>query len=192
MEGLQKNGSADVGTTEPAVVSPKALLAARVVLAIAAAALVAAFFLPWGSADEEFREAAMSAPSDLMFYEPAGLTVEGATDLSLLEYAQVYGSMGNASWGLLAAIIYAVLVFSVLALLLSVLGKPIGTAVFGILCFAVTRFLAWDFADRGVLPNSTHEWGVASGVYLAAIVVLIVTAVALWLLKRRRKTVAPA
>ena len=192
MESLQKNDGADAGAAAPGAVSPKAPLVARIVLAIAAAALVAAFFLPWGSAGEEYREAAMSAPSDLMFYEPAGLTVEGATDLSLLEYAQVYGSMGDGGWGLLAAIIYAALVFSALALLLAALGKPIGTAVFGILCFAVTRFLVWDFNDRGVLPNGTHEWGVSPGVYLAATAVLIVAAVVLWVSKRRRKNAASA
>ena len=35
-----------------------ALLVLRVAMAVAAIALVASFFLPWASADEEYREAA--------------------------------------------------------------------------------------------------------------------------------------
>ena len=41
-------------------------------MVLAAAVAVAAFFLPWGTADEEYREAAAQMP-DVVYYEPTGL-----------------------------------------------------------------------------------------------------------------------
>lgn len=166
--------------------------ALRAAMAVAAIVLVAAFFLPWASAGEEYREAAAQLP-DIMVYEPLGMTAADAEDLSLLEYAQVYGSMAQTSpaWGIYAAIVYAGLAAAALALVLGALGKPIGAAVFAVLTLGISRVLIWDFTDRGVLPNSTHTWGVAPAVLLAAAMCLIVLAVATVVL-RRRANHAPA
>lgn len=165
-------------------------LVARIVMVVAALGLVAAFFLPWASADEEYRAAAAKAP-EFMYYEPTGLTVADAQDLSLLEYAQVYGSMEGA-WPIYMVVMYATVAVSVLAFILTVCGKPIGAMVFGVLALAASRLLVWDFTDRGVLPNSTHDWGVAPTVYLAAAVVLVVAAVVAAVLKHRKKAAGQA
>ena len=154
-------------------------------MVVAAFGLVAAFFLPWASANEEFREAAAAMP-EAMFFEPAGLTAEGAVDLSLMEYAQVYGSMGGA-WQIYMVIMYATLAVSVLTLVLAAWGKPVGAVVFAVLTLAVSRLLVWDFVDRGVLPNSSHEWGVATTIYLVAAAVLIVGGIAAAVLKHQQK-----
>lgn len=171
-------------TINPADKKTPVMLIARIVLAVAAALLVAAFFLPWASADEEFREGAATLP-DFMFYEPAGMTVADACDISLLEYAQVYGSMEGTAWVVYMVVMYAGLALSVVALLLAVLGKPIGTAIFAVLACAVSRLLVWDFGDRGVLPSSTHDWGAAPTVYLIATVAVI--AFAIWLVALKRQ-----
>lgn len=165
-------------------------LALRIVMVVAALGLVAAFFLPWASADEEYRAAAAKAP-ELMYYEPTGLTVSDAQDLSLLEYAQAYGSMDGA-WVIYMVVMYATVAISALAFVLAVCNKPIGAAVFGVLALAASRLLVWDFTDRGVLPNSTHDWGVAPTVYLAAAVVLVVAAVVAAVLKHRKKAAGQA
>ena len=159
---------------------------ARIAIIAAAVALVAAFFLPWASADDEFRDAAVRFP-DTMFYEPVGMTVTDACDLSLAEYAQVYGSMGDASqaWTLYMAIMYATLGASVLALVLSAAGKPVGGAVFALATLGISRLLVWDFGDRGVLPNGTHDWGIAPTIYLLGAIALIAAAVWLLVLKRQ-------
>lgn len=189
MEDLQKKGDAEPGTVvaKSKASSPKAVLALRIAMAVAAAALATSFFLPWGAVDEEYREAAASVSPDMMFYEPTGLTVSDAADLSLLEYAQVYGSMGGNGWDILAVIIYAIPVLSLIALLFAALGKPIVSAVFGVLALVVTRFIVWDFTERGVLPNGTHDWGIAPAIYLAVTFAIVVLAVALVVLKRRSK-----
>ena len=181
MEGINN-------TINPADKKAPVMLIARIALAVAAALLVAAFFLPWASADEEFREGAAALP-DFMFYEPADMTVADACDISLLEYAQVYGSMEGTAWVVYMVVMYAGLALSVVALLLAVLGKPIGTAVFAVLACAVSRLLVWDFGDRGVLPSSTHDWGAAPTVYLIATVAVVVLAT--WLVMLRRQAKAP-
>ena len=157
----------------------------RILMVVAALGFLAAFFLPWASANAEFREAVTAAP-DLVFYEPTDMTVSDAVDISLFEYAQVYGSMGSG-WQVYMAIMYAVLGASALTLLLAAFGKPIGAAVVGALAFAGSRLLVWDFGDRGVLPSSTHDWGMAATAYIPAFVVLLVAAVWLFVLKRRAK-----
>ncbi|MCI7730706.1 hypothetical protein [Enorma burkinafasonensis] len=173
-------------TINPVDKKAPVMLIARIALAVAAALLVVAFFLPWASADEEFREGAAALP-DFMFYEPAGMTVADACDISLLEYAQVYGSMEGTAWVVYMVVMYAGLALSVVALLLAVLGKPIGTAVFAALACAVSRLLVWDFGDRGVLPSSTHDWGVVPTVYLIATAAVIALAAWLFALKRKDK-----
>lgn len=166
-------------------------LIARLVMVVAALGLVAAFFLPWASAGEDYREAAALAP-DVMFYEPTELTVEGATDLSLFEYAQVYGTMIGTDWEIYQYIMYTALGVAVVALVLAVFGKPIGATMFGILTLVASRLLVWDFEDRGVLPNGTHDWGIAPVIYLVAAVVLIAASVWMFVLKRQANTAARA
>lgn len=161
-------------------------LLARLAMTVAAVGMAVAFFLPWATAGDEFREAASSFP-DVMYYEPTGMTVTDATDISLLEYAQVYASMENTSWQVYTVIMYAVLGASVLTILLAALSKPIGAALVGAVVFAGSRLLVWDFGDRGVLPSSTHDWGLAPTAYIAAFVVLVAAAVWMVVIKRGAK-----
>ena len=61
-----------------------------------------------------------------------------------------------------------------------------GTAVC-VLALAASRLLVWDFTDRGVLPSSTHDWGVAPTIYVAAALLLVVAAIWLFMVKRKAK-----
>ena len=168
---------------------PQPLLA-RLAMIVGAIALIAAFFLPWAAAGTEYREAAAEQP-DFMYYEPTGMTVTDAADISLFEYAQVYASMGEGSgWQVYAVIMYAVLGASALTVLLAALARPIGAALVGTVVFAGSRLLVWDFGDRGVLPNATHDWGLAPTIYIVAFVVLLAASV--WLLAIKRKAKAQA
>lgn len=169
--------------------APQPLLA-RLAMVVGAVALVAAFFLPWAAAGTEYREAAAERP-DFMYYEPAGMTVTDAADISLLEYAQVYASMGEGSgWQVYTVIMYAVLGASILTVFLAALARPIGAVLVGTVAFAGSRLLVWDFGDRGVLPNATHDWGLAPTIYIVAFVVLLAASVWLFVLKRKAKAQA--
>lgn len=180
----------EVKTEHSGLGSKPVLLGARIVMALAAAALVAAFFLPWASADAEYRDAAAQMP-DTWYVEGAGLTVSDAADLSLMEYARVYGMAGDLGlssvYEIYVPITYAGLVCAGLALLFAVLGKAIPSGAFGLLACGVLCALRWDFADRGVLPNSTHDWGIASDLFIPAAVVLIVAAIVLAIAKHQVK-----
>lgn len=162
-------------------------LIARIVMIVAAVCLVGAFFLPWASANSDYREGAEAMP-DIMFYEPTNLTAADAADLSLIEYAQVYGSMSGTGFELYMYIMYGLAAISVLALVFAAFGKSIPSGIFGILSLVLCRVLVWDFESRGVLPNSTHEWGIAPNVYLVATIVLV--AAAIWLLVVKHKAKA--
>ena len=121
------------------------------------------------------------------------MTVSDATDISLLEYAQVYGSMGEGTaWQIYMIIMYGVLAVSVVTLLLAALGKPVGASIMAVLVLAGSRLLVWDFGDRGVLPNSTHDWGIAPTIYIIAFVILLAAAVWLFVMKRKVKAGASA
>ncbi len=160
-------------------------IAARIALAVAAIGLVAAFFLPWASANDAYREAAAQAP-EIVVYEDTGITAAQAADLSLLEFAQIYGSMESA-WTLYMYLMYALLGISAVSLVCAAAGKPIATSVFALLACALSRLLVWDYEDRGALPNATHDWGIAPTIYLGATVVIVVIAVLVVVMQRKGK-----
>lgn len=162
-------------------------LIARIVMIVAAVCLVGAFFLPWASANSEYREGAEAMP-DIMFYEPTNLTAADAADLSLMEYAQVYGSMSGTGFELYMYIMYGLAAISVLVLVFAAFGKSIPSGIFAVLSLVLCRILVWDLESRGVLPNSTHEWGIAPNIYLVATIVLV--AAAIWLLVVKHKAKA--
>ena len=173
----------------------RVLLGARVALVLAAAVLVTVFFLPWASADAAYRAAAARMP-DAWYVEDAGLTVSDAADLSLMEYAHVYGMAGELGlsgiFEIYAPITYAGLACAGLALLFAALGKAVPAGVFGLLGCGVLCALRWDSSDRGVLPNGTHDWGVASELFVPAAAILVIVAIVLAVAKHKAKTQAPA
>lgn len=159
------------------------LIASRIALAVAAIGLVAAFFLPWASADDAYREAAARAP-EIVIYEDVNITAAQGADLSLLEFAQIYGSM-EGTWTLYMYLMYALLGISAVSLACAAAGKPIATSVFALLACVLSRLLVWDFEDRGALPNTTYDWGIAPAIYLGATVAIV--AIAIWMIVMRRK-----
>lgn len=146
-----------------------------------AALLVAAFFLPYASAVEEYR-AALGQLSE----NPFGLANEELADISLLEYVRIYLNAAPETFiAVYVPFTVAPAVFGALTLLFSALRKPVSAIVFSVVTLGVTSLLSWDFEDRGVLPSDTYDWGVARWVYLAAGVAVI--ACAIWQIVLRRQ-----
>lgn len=168
------------------VSSAKVMLILRIAMVALAALLVGCFFLPWGSAIAEFRDAAAQMP-EAWFYEPAGLTAADAVDLSLMEYAASYQTLEGALRDVYVSIMYAAVALPAIALLFAALGKPVPASIFAVLTLAVTELLRWDFGDRGVLPSASHDWGIAPTVYMVAAIVLIALGIASAVLKHRVK-----
>lgn len=149
---------------------------------VAALLLVAAFFLPYASATEEYR-----AALGMLSQSPFGLENGELADVSLFEYVRIYLNAAPETFAAVyVPLTVAPAVLGVLTVFFAALRKPIPSIVFSVLTVAVTFLLNWDFEDRGVIPSSTYDWGVARWVYLVAGVAVIACAV--WQLVLRRRT----
>lgn len=161
-----------------------------VVAIVAAAALVAAFFLPFGSANDEYRQTLASVPDEWVD-EAVGITASDAMDMSLFEYAKVYGNYSaqvpGAGWEIIVGIIIAVGVLSALTLLFAAARKATPTAVFAILTFGVAQLLIGSFAESGIVPSSAYDVGIAHALYTAAPVIVVVASVWLFVVKFKAK-----
>lgn len=154
---------------------------ATVLTIVFAALLVAAFFLPYASAVEEYR-AVLGQLSE----NPFGVANEELADTSLLEYVRIYlNAAPEAFVAVYVPLTIAPAVLGALTLLFSSLRKPVPAIVFSVVTLGVTSLLSWDFEDRGVLPSDTYDWGVARWVYLAAGVAVI--ACSIWQIVLRRQ-----
>ena len=154
---------------------------ATVLTIVFAALLVAAFFLPYASAVEEYR-AVLGQLSE----NPFGVANEELADISLLEYVRIYlNAAPEAFVAVYVPLTVAPAVLGALTLLFSSLRKPVPAIVFSVVTLGVPSLLSWDFEDRGVLPSDTYDWGVARWVYLASGVAVI--ACAIWQIVLRRQ-----
>ena len=163
---------------------------ASVATIVAALLLVAAFFLPYASGTQEFREG-LSSMSANPYSETLGMSNENLADISLFEYVRIYSASGELGMGDAFAAVYVPLtvapaVLGVLTLLFAALRKPIPSIVFSVLTVALSFLLNWDFEDRGVIPGSNYDWGIARWVYLVAGIAVI--ACALWQIMLRKQS----
>ena len=164
---------------------------AAVVSIVAAALLVAAFFLPYAAGTQEYRES-LDSMSANPYEETLGMSNDDLADVSLFEYARIYGASGELGMPEEFALVYvpitvAAVVLGGLTLLFAALRKPIPSIVFSVLTVALTLFLNWDFEDRGVIPSDTYDWGIARWVYLVAGVAVVACAVWQIVLRKRMR-----
>lgn len=167
-------------------------LVAAAISIIAAAVLVVAFFLPYAAGTEEFHEGlgGLTSLSVNPYAETLGMTNDDIADLSLFEYVRIYSSAGELGMPEEFAVVYVPLtvapaVLGILTLLFAVLRKPVPAIVFSALTVAMTLFLNWDFADRGVIPSDMYDWGIARWLYLVA--GIAVAACAIWQIVLRKR-----
>lgn len=163
---------------------------ASVATMVAALLLVVAFFLPYAAGTQEFREG-LSSMSANPYSETLGMSNEDLADISLFEYVRIYGASGELGMGDAFAAVYVPLtvapaVLGVLTLLFVALRKPIPSIIFSVLTVALTFLLNWDFEDRGVIPSSNYDWGIARWVYLVAGIAVIACAV--WQIALRKQS----
>ena len=163
---------------------------AVVVSIVAAALLVAAFFLPYAAGSQEFRDG-LSSMSLNPYSETLGMSNQDLADISLFEYVRIYSSSGELGMSEAFSMLYTALtaaagVLGVLTLLFALVRKPIPVVVFSVLTVALSLLLSWDFEDRGVIPSTIYDWGVARWVYLAAGVAAV--ALAIWQIVLRKQS----
>lgn len=156
---------------------------------IGALMLAATIFLPFATATEDYEER-LEEYSDEMYVEEINMTNEDAINISLFEFVRIYSVAAEMGMSESVAIACTILiaafgVFAVLTLLFSLLKKPLATIIFNLLAFAAFSITKWDFEDRGVLPSSSYDWGMAQYIcYVGAIVVLVGAAI-FWVFKKQ-------
>jgi len=146
--------------------------------------------LPYASATEEYKEWLLEyARED--YAEGAGITNEEAVQISLAEFMKIYMKVANQGiykeTSILCTVIIGIFaVFSLLTLLMSIRKKPIGIIVFDILALIVFHIIHFDFEDRGVIANSSYNWGISN--YLGYIAGIMVFIGAVWLFIEKTRT----
>lgn len=163
----------------------KIFLGLTIVAIIASIMVVVSFFLPYASANAEYRELLDKYPDS---------TTMNAKDISLLDFAKIYSSAGTALGGQYQTIgticVVMIVAFGVLALgtlVFSALRKPVAMLIFNGLTFGLFSLLSWDFKDRGALPNINYDIGAAHYIYYICAAVILVAAVGMLVLKIQQK-----
>ena len=159
---------------------------------VGALMIILAQFLPYATATEK-QEARLKLLPEAVVYEEIGKTNEGLINISMVEYAQIYGGMseklfGDAASGFLYVGMVALIgVFSLLTLLFTVKRKPIGAIVFSVLTLLVVFIQNWDYSDRRVIPSNSYDWGIAYYLCFVAVVLMIVGNVLMFIFKKKEK-----
>lgn len=167
------------------------LLIPFIIALVGAVLMAVTVFLPYATAIDDHAESIKEHP-DQIVYEELDITAEDMFHISMVEYANVYNQLSEQFWGSSAnGIFYVVIValiagFALLAVLFSVLKKPIAIIIFTILSFGVFYLQNWDYTDRGVIPSSSYDWGAGYYLFYAATIITIVGAV--WLLINKIKS----
>lgn len=156
--------------------------------------LIITIFIPFASANDEYKEYLMSH-SDSVYSEEANMTNKNAVNISLAEFIKIDSAiveMGVSKEILIAnmVVIFAFCFFAVLTLLFSLLRKPIAIFIFDIISFAAIRVVKFDFEDRGIIPSNSYDWGIALVICYIGIVIVAVSAVILLIAKIKNKKAA--
>ncbi|MBE5769203.1 MAG: hypothetical protein E7333_06420 [Clostridiales bacterium] len=164
----------------------------RILAFLMALVAVAAFFLPYISATEEYSEY-IAAHADEKIYSSVDVTVGDLEEMSLFTYAKVYIQGGeeifrSAAGGYFTGGIYAAVgVFALLTALAALGKKPILTffmnAIMGIAFYMVN----WDVIDRNIMPDSNRVWGLSYHLYYPIIAIIAIVAIWMFVAKRKMK-----
>lgn len=151
------------------------------IVLIGALMLIITFFVPFASAKEEYREKLLKYP-DSVYSQEADMKNSDAVDISLPEFIKIdtaAADMGISEQTAIAnmVLIIAFGVFAVLTLLFSILRKPIAIIIFDILSLGSMLLIKFDFEDRGIIPSSMYDWGIAQIICFIGIVIVAVGAV---------------
>lgn len=166
-------------------VNKKTVLFCVLLTLIGALLMVTCVFLPYATAIDDHAESIQKNP-DRVVYEELDITAGDMMHVSMFEFANLYGKLGQEMFGSAAAgVLYIALValiggFGLLTVLFALCKKPIAVIIFDILVYGVFTLQNWDYTDRGVIPGSNYDWGM--GYYLLYVGAAVTLAGAVWML----------
>lgn len=155
--------------------------------------LIAAFFLPFAAAKDEYREF-LTNNADRMYSEEVGMTNGEAADISLLEFFRIYAygvsnySGQNQTISVICIVLFCLYaVFTLLCAIFALIKKGIPLAVFDVLTLIVIFIMRFDFKDRGTIENSMYDWGYGNYFFFIGAAVTLVGAVLLIIASKKAK-----
>lgn len=160
------------------------------VMLAAAIIVVASFFLPLATANEEHAEYLRKYAGKLSILE-IEMTNEDMIHMSMYEYSRVYGVIYNTVDKTLGTVLMVIIgaagILSFVTLLFVLFKKLIAVFIFNALTLGAYYLVTWDFKDRGVILNSNYDWGIAYYLYYIGIAAVFVGAVWLLIAKMQQK-----
>lgn len=151
--------------------------------------LIIMILLPFATATKEHKEWLLAYP-DQSYVNEISLTNKDAVNISLVEFARIYGvavDQGiHKDISITCIVVIAIFAgLSLITLLFAIFKKPFGIIIFNILSLCDFWLIHFDFKDRGVIPNSSYNWGLAN--YMTYVVGAFILAGAVWLLIEKSK-----
>lgn len=163
-----------------------------IIALIGTALMFLTIFLPYATATAEQAKMIKNRPDEII-YEELDMTAEDMRNISMVEYAMIYGELseqilGDASYGIMYVAIVALIgIFSLLSVLFAILKKPIPVIIFGLLALGAFSIQNFDYTDRGVIPSRSYEWGAAYYIFYIAFAIALIGSVWLLTLKIKEK-----
>lgn len=169
----------------------KQLRLVRVIAIIVSLVAVAAFFLPFTIATEDYEEY-LELFGDEKVFETADLTASEMKSVSLFNYAKIYFQAGEEMFNdKNAGIFYLVLIggigcFAAISCLWSLTKRPILLLLNTLLMSVFFNFTAWDFSDRIAL-NTIFKWGISYYMIYPCAALLAICSIWMFIVKRKIK-----
>lgn len=116
--------------------------------------------------------------------------IKNSSMVSYVGLALEHGSeyTGSSVFGIIMLVfVICIGLFSALALLFSLIKKPIPLLIFAVIACIVFFVLCWDFTDRGVVAEEAMSWGAAYYAFIIGTVVAVAGAVFMIIQKSRIK-----
>lgn len=166
-----------------------------ILAAVLAAIMILTVFMPYASATEKHAKR-LEDFSDYYSVEELDMTGKDLINISMAEFARMYGTMSEELFGDSSGVLYVVIViliagFSIGTLIFSVCKKPIGAIVFNILATLVFLVQNFDYKDRGIIPSDNYNWGIAYYIFIVCAVAVLAFAVVGIVMKILSKRNAP-
>lgn len=162
----------------------------RILSAILAIILFASVFMPYSTATEKYKDVIKYIPDEIT-QDRIGLDSDDIINVSMVEYAKVYAEnsdeyFDDEFFGFFYVFIAGfVALFSLLCLIAALTKKPILLIILDILLILALAVQCWDYADRGVIPSRSYDWGF--GFYVSFVCVGLIFIFAIWLFAAKIK-----
>lgn len=176
--------------TQQAVPVKDHTIVPKILSAILAIILFASVFMPYSTATEKYKDIIKYIPDEITQAQ-IGLDSDDIINVSMVEYAKLYAEnsddyFDDEFFGFFYVFIAGfVALFSLLCLIAALTKKPILLIILDILLFLALAVQCWDYADRGVIPSRSYDWGF--GFYVSFICVGLIFIFAIWLLVAKIK-----